>query len=170
MTPRAARRSCPRAAACSSSSSPPARSDAISPPFHDLLRATFHRPSACCSSSSPRLQLLLAAVHVAKGSFTTFALVIPLLYCTRRMHAHVNAKWAPQLETLPLAERAKEGGGLVTSTLPPAAVGDLQVRSLPALPMTFRRLLSDPPPPLSPVPRPPPTAPRRRAAAAPLVV
>lgn len=51
-------------------------------------------------------QLLLAAVHIAKGSAITFGLLLPLLVFTYLTHTQATAKWAPQLETLPLAERA----------------------------------------------------------------
>ena len=50
-------------------------------------------------------QLLLAAVHIAKGSVITFFLILPLLPFTYFASAHASRKWAPQLETLPLAER-----------------------------------------------------------------
>lgn len=60
-------------------------------------------------------QLLLAAIHLAKGSVITFACLMPLLLFTAFTHSHACRSYAPQLETLPLAQKlcASDSGALV---------------------------------------------------------
>ena len=74
-------------------------------------------------------QLLLAAIHIAKGSVITFALLMPLLIFTYLAHAHISRNYVPQLDTLPLAAKLDESdnGTLVLQTAP-AALTDMQIK------------------------------------------
>ncbi len=74
-------------------------------------------------------QLLLAAVHIAKGSFVTFGLLLPLLAFTYLAHAHAAKHYALLLHNLPLADKMSHVEDVLAAPQrAPALVTDMQTR------------------------------------------